>query len=176
MSLLSRLMNPPPPPLSRLWAWVVSTARQPDWYQRHMVADTIDGRFDMVTLVTSLVLLELEARGRNREVAVLTERFVEDMDGSLREIGIGDLVVGKHMGRMIGALGGRLGAYREALATELAEAPVEGAETLDEVLRRNVYRGEASDETVAALAADVRLLIERIGAAEDMPLLTGQIG
>ena len=64
MSLLSRLLTPKPPQLFRLWTWVVETARQPGWYLEHKVADTVDGRFDMVALGTSLVLLELEARQR----------------------------------------------------------------------------------------------------------------
>ena len=195
MSLLSRLLAPKPQPLSRLWAWIVATARQPDWYLRHRVADTVDGRFDMVALVASLVLLELEARGRDREVAVLTERFVEDMDGSLREMGIGDLVVGKHMGRMIGALGGRLGSYRQALAETSDEALVEA-------LSRNVYRDPAPEGAkgkpapegakgkpasegakenmapegaAAALAPEVRALAARIRAASDDELLTAAL-
>ena len=45
--------------------------------------------------------------------ADLTDRFIADMDGSLRQDGVGDQVVGKHIGRMMAALGGRLGAYRE---------------------------------------------------------------
>ena len=169
MSLLSRLLTPPAPPLGRLWHRVVAIARQPDWYLRHQVADSIDGRFDMVALVTSLVLLELEARGRNRESAVLTERFVEDMEGSLREIGIGDLVVGKHMGRMIGALGGRLGAYRAALSDE-ATIPA-----LADVLDRNVYRGAAPEGAALALAPAVLALAARIHALTDDELLTGAI-
>ncbi|WP_204310223.1 ubiquinol-cytochrome C chaperone family protein, partial [Enterobacter cloacae] len=63
----------------------------------------------------------------------LTEVFIDDMDGQLRQIGIGDIVVGKHVGKMMGMLGGRLGAYREALA----------AGGFDEALVRNLYRGEA---------------------------------
>ena len=80
--------------------------------------DTIDGRFDMVAAVTALVLLRLEAEGEagaGRSV-LLTEMFIDDMDATLRQIGIGDYVVGKHVGRMMSALGGRLGAFREALA------------------------------------------------------------
>src|SRR3546814_6821397 len=52
-----------------------------------------------------------------RQAAVdLTERFIDDMDGQLRQIGIGDFVVGKHVGKMMGALGGRMDAYGPALA------------------------------------------------------------
>ena len=50
-------------------------------------------------------------------------------------IGFGDLVVGKQVGQMMGALGGRLGAYRAGLAG----GDLKGA------LLRNVYRGEEPD-------------------------------
>jgi cytochrome b pre-mRNA-processing protein 3 len=99
-----------------LYRFIVATARDPAWYRGGQVPDTLDGRFDMVAAVTALVLLRLEAEGESaREAsALLTESFVADMDASLRQIGIGDYVVGKHIGRLMGALGGRLGALREA--------------------------------------------------------------
>ena len=99
-----------------LYRAIVADARDPVWYRHGMVPDTVDGRFDLVAAVTALVLLRLEAEGEaGREPSVLlTELFIDDMDSSLRQIGIGDYVVGKHIGRLMGALGGRLGALREA--------------------------------------------------------------
>jgi cytochrome b pre-mRNA-processing protein 3 len=170
-----RLASPPEPPLAALWDAIVALARDPGWYTRHAVPDTLDGRFDMVALVAVLVLLRLEALDLRHEAALLTERFVEDMDGSLREIGVGDMVVGKHVGRMVGALGGRLGAYRAALA----EGEPEGL--LAEALARNVYRktaeqlGEGGTPRLAALARDVRALHARIMAAEPSALLEGRL-
>lgn len=169
MSILSRLLTPSPPPLTDLWAWIAATAREPHWYLRHEVADSVDGRFDMVALVTSLVFLSLEGRGLIGETATLTERFVDDMDGSLREIGIGDMVIGKQMGRVIGALGGRTGAYRAALA---ADAPTTA---LAETLARNVWRGAPPDGAAARLAPAVRALQGRIAATPDAALLAGSI-
>lgn len=169
MSLLSRFFTPPHPPLTDLWIWITGTARQPDWYLRHGVEDTVDGRFDMVALVTSLVLLRLEQSDLRIETALLTERFVEDMDGSLRDIGIGDMVIGKHVGRMVGALGGRLGAYRKALA---AGAP---AGDLAEAIGRNVYRSAAPPGAAEGLADAARALKTRIDAAPDVKLLAGEI-
>lgn len=169
MSFLSRLLNPPAPPLMGLWTWITETAREPRFYLRHGVADTVDGRFDMVALVSCLVLLRLEELDLRRENALLTERFVDDMDGSLRDLGIGDMVIGKHMGKVMGALGGRLGAYRKALA---AGAP-EGA--LEEALARNVYRGAAPDGAVADLLPEVLALNARIAAAPKEALLKGEI-
>lgn len=168
MSLLSRFLNPPPPPLAPLWAWITATARQPHWYLDHGVADSIDGRFDMVALVTALVMLELEQRDLRAETALLTERFVEDMDGSLRDIGIGDMVIGKHMGRVVGALGGRLGAYRAALA------PTAAPGLLPDALARNVYRGDAGSRA-EPLAAAVRALAARITATPTDRLIAGEV-
>ncbi len=80
--------------------------------------DTIDGRFDMVAAMLSLALIRMETLGLQGEGARLTEIFVEDMDGQVRQIGFGDLVVGKQIGKMMSALGGRIAAYRAALARQ----------------------------------------------------------
>lgn len=119
-----------------LYNAVVAGARDPVWYVDGGVSDTVDGRFDMVAGLLSLVLIRLEAEGEAGAgpSALLAEIFVDDMDGQLRQDGIGDIVVGKHIGRMMAALGGRIGAYRTAFA---------GAADLDEALLRNLYRGEA---------------------------------
>ena len=116
-----------------LYRAVVAKARAPHWYQAGGVADTIDGRFDIIAAILSLTLLRIEADPAGDALGVaLVERFVDDMDPQLREIGFGDMVVGKHIGRMMSALGGRLGAYRDALA----------AGSLDAALVRNLYRDQ----------------------------------
>jgi cytochrome b pre-mRNA-processing protein 3 len=141
-----------------LYEGVVARARAPHWYLDGQVPDTLDGRFDMVAAVLCMVLLRLErdAEGVALSTAV-TERFVDDMDAQVRQIGFGDMVVGKHVGRMMGMLGGRLGAYRDGLA---------GGD-MDGALVRNLYRGTAPD--VAALAhvrgglAALRAQLEPVG-------------
>jgi cytochrome b pre-mRNA-processing protein 3 len=151
MSLLDRLFSRAADPrdaLRPLYAAVIDRARAPQWYEGG-VPDTLDGRFDMVAAILSQVLLRMEAiPGMEGESALLTEIFVQDMDGQLREIGIGDMIVGKHIGRMMAALGGRLGAYRDAGADVSALAMA---------LERNVWRGEAAPAG-AALSTAERLL------------------
>ena len=119
MGLIQRIFGgkaDPSAALLPLYEQVVARARAPHWYEEGAVPDTIDGRFDMIAAVLSLVLLRLEPEEKARRESVwLTELFVADMDGQLRQIGIGDVSVGKHMGKMMSALGGRLGAYRLAL-------------------------------------------------------------
>lgn len=121
-----------------LYNAVVRRAREPHWYLDGAVPDTVDGRFDMVAAVLATVLLRMEREPDASAVpsARLTERFVEDMDGQLRQLGIGDIVVGKHIGKMMSMLGGRLGAYRDGFAAT-------GPGALGEAIVRNVYRGQA---------------------------------
>jgi cytochrome b pre-mRNA-processing protein 3 len=155
--------------LAPLYRAVVAEARDPFWYVEGGVPDTIDGRFDMVAAVLSLVLIRLERAGEpgRHPGVMLTELFVDDMDGQLRQDGVGDVVVGKHVGRMMGALGGRLSAYRAAF---------DGEATLDEALRRNLYRGRPVDPRAeAAAAARLRALAESLAAAPLAALLSGRL-
>lgn len=133
-----------------LWNAVIATARAPHWYSEGGVPDTLDGRFDMVSLVLALVLHRIDAEPAHALAGVeLTELFVDDMDGQMRQIGFGDMVVGKQIGRMVGALGGRLGAYRAA----------DGSDELRAALVRNLWRGKGPadasgpDHVMAEVAA-----------------------
>lgn len=155
----------------RLYEAVTVRARDPEWYRAGQVADTVDGRFDMVALMLSLLMLRLETAERSdapaarRLTARLFERFVDDMDASLREIGIGDMAIGKNVGRTMQALGGRLGAYRAALG--------EGGD-LEAALARNLYRGEAPAGPLSWSVARVRAERARLAALGDMDLLQGK--
>jgi cytochrome b pre-mRNA-processing protein 3 len=142
----------------------VALARDPAWYRDGGVADTLEGRFAMVAAIVALILLRLEAEGdtARRESVLLTETFIEDMDSSLRQIGIGDFVVGKHVGKLVGALGGRVGAFRDS-------------EKLDEPVRRNVFGGEGADGThVRFVAARLEELRERLRGVPLDRLLAGE--
>ena len=154
-----------------LYNSVVKEARQPVWYAEMGVPDTLDGRFDMVAAVLALVLMRMEAaddEGR-QPAALLTELFVDDMDGQLRQIGIGDVIVGKHIGNMMAAMGGRLGVYRDAIG--------DGAE-LERALLRNLWRGEAGAEARPALVAErMQAIAGRLaGASLDSLLANGMPG
>jgi len=151
--------------LAPLYAAIVARSRDPFWYREGQVPDTIDGRFDMVAATTALVLLRLEAAGADGRApsVLLTELFIDDMDSTLRQIGIGDHVVGKHVGRMMGALGGRLAAFRAARE----------AESHDEAVRRNVFHeSPPSEEAVAAVAGRLARFAESLDA-EPLDALIG---
>jgi cytochrome b pre-mRNA-processing protein 3 len=154
--------------LAPLYRAVVAQARQPHWYREGKVADTMDGRFEMVAALTALTIVRLDAQGEAGRVpaVMLTEIFVDDMDGQLRQEGVGDIVVGKHIGRMMAALGGRMEAYRTGL---------EGA-GLEEALIRNLYRTEhPGDAALAHGATSLRTFWQRLGTTPFEALLAGEI-
>jgi cytochrome b pre-mRNA-processing protein 3 len=170
MNLISRLFRTGPDPRERLrplWHRIVELSREPEWYEEGGVADTVPGRFDMITTVLAFVLLRLERDEHSpADTALLTELFVDDMDGQLRESGIGDVVVGKHMGRLMAALGGRIGAYRDALNATADTS-------LEDALKRNVTLLEGRQP--AALAARLRELDAQLRDTSSEDLLAGRI-
>ncbi len=169
MRLLERLFSRRPDPREEvrdLWREVIAMARQPAWYRDCGVADTLEGRFDMVTAVLALVLLRME---REPTLAVrtapLTELFVEEMDGQLRQTGVGDLMVGKQIGKLMATLGGRMGAFRAALA--------DGGETLAQAVHRNITL--ADESRADAAASRLRQLADRLAATGSEALLKGDL-
>lgn len=151
-----------------LYHAVVAEGRQPHWYMEGAVPDTLDGRFDMIVAVLAQVLMRLEQQGATQESVWLTELFVDDMDGQLRQEGIGDVVVGKHIGRMMSALGGRISAYRAALAGEADMA---------DALRRNLYRGApVSHAALAHVEGALRERWTRLGCLTRDAMLAGDLG
>ena len=155
--------------LDPLYRATVAAGRDAFWYREGAVPDTLDGRFDMIASLLALVLLRLEREGEacKREAVLLTEVFIDDMDGTVRQMGIGDQVVGKHVGRMMSALGGRLAAFRDAQGDEAAFA---------DTVRRNVFRGSPPSEgavtLVAGRLAAFRDAIARVSRAD---LLAGKV-
>jgi cytochrome b pre-mRNA-processing protein 3 len=155
--------------LEPLYRALVAAGRDPGWYRAGGVPDSLDGRFDMIAAVTALVLLRLEAEGEaGREPGVLlAELFVADMDSSLRQVGIGDYVVGKHIGRMMGALGGRLAAFRDARG---------GDGAFVEAVRRNIFHeSPPSAETLDWTSARLRRLRDALDQVSLEALLAGKL-
>ncbi|HKY80183.1 MAG TPA: ubiquinol-cytochrome C chaperone family protein [Sphingobium sp.] len=169
-NLFQRLFarSDPKDAMQTLYTAIVHEGRRPHWYLDGHVPDTIDGRFDMIVAILAQVLMRLEQLGAAQESVWLTELFVDDMDGQLRQEGIGDVVVGKHIGRMVSALGGRLSAYRDALS---------GREELRAAIERNLYRGAPpAPEAVAHVEAALRARWIRLGALTRDALMNGDLG
>lgn len=153
-------------PVRPLWNSVIAIARDPEWYAQRGLADTLPGRFDAVTLFLSLVLLRMEREPELIAPSVLlTELFVEDMDGQLRQAGVGDLVVGKRIGKLMSVLGGRLGALRDAIPL--------GEMALTPVLERNLTLSDG--HSAAGMAGPVLAFAESLAQTSAADLLAGRI-
>ena len=135
-----------------LYARAVAQARDPAFYDAMGVPDTVDGRFEMIALHVYLILRRLKPEGADAAdlSQALFDAMFEDMDRSLREMGVGDLSVGKRVKAMARGFYGRIKAYDEGLA---AEDPA----VLAEAMRRNLYGTGAPDGAqCAGMAAYLR--------------------
>lgn len=148
-----------------LYEAIVAQARRTEFYSNLGVPDTVDGRFDMIALHVFLVLHRLKRdhpKSANLAQSLFDTMFL-DMDYSLRELGAGDLGVGRRVKQMAKGLYGRIAAY---------EAGVEGAdEELEAALRRNLYGTvEATPANLRAVAGYMRrqVAVLRRHSAEDL--------
>lgn len=142
-----------------LYALAVEQARQPDFYTQLGVSDRIDSRFEIYTLHVLLLYVRLrQENGRGAELAQkLFDQYVSALDNALRELGVGDVSVGKKMRKLGEALYGRMASYEKALSDNDADA-------LQVAIARNVYEID-NVETAAALTRY---------AVESNALLAGQ--
>lgn len=127
-----------------LYALAVEQARQPAFYTSLGVADRIDARFELYTLHVLILFLRLKGDGERGEVAAqkLFDTYISSLDNTLRELGVGDVSVGKKMRKLGESLYGRMNAYEGPLRAEDAEA-------LAASLAKNVYE---SADTAAGRA------------------------
>lgn len=161
--------SPAEPAGLKLYTAAVTQARRPEFYRDAEVPDSLDGRFDLVALHVFLVLRRLKAEGEaGRELGqAVFDVFVADMDQSLREMGVGDLGVGRRVKAMAQGLYGRLAAYEAGLASEAALAAA---------LRRNLYGTvRPSDEAVVRMAAYVCREAESLAVRPFAALAAGDL-
>ncbi len=159
-----------PDTISTLYGMIVAQARLPCFYRDYAVADTVNGRFDLIVLHLALVLDRLAQDPALQTLGQgIFDRFCQDMDHNLREMGIGDLKVPKQMRRLGEAYYGRAQAYRAAWA-----AKDDGA--LVEALERNIYGGSPSGSAAAPrLAAYLREALRDLGAQPTASLAGGEL-
>jgi cytochrome b pre-mRNA-processing protein 3 len=157
--------------IASLYGMIVAQARAAPLYRIYGVPDTVNGRFEMVVLHTVLVLRRLESEPDpiRRLGQALFDRFCADMDGSLREMGIGDLGVPTKMRKIGEAFYGRQAAYAAALA-DPDQAILVGA------LSRNVFGAQTGTDLGATrLAAYVRAVASALAGQDGEPLSRAQL-
>ena len=157
----------------RLYDTAVAQGRRPALYATMGAPDTVEGRFEILTL--HVILLIERLKGDNPETAgprqALFDVYLSDLDGALREMSIGDLAVGKRMRKLGEAFYGRARAYGDAFAAlpdlaklkdVVARTILDGVDCVDPApLAAYAVRGRdslAAAETNALLAGEVRWL------------------
>lgn len=158
------------PSIASLYGMIVAQARATAFYRNYGVPDTVNGRFEMVVLHTVLVLRRLESQPQAvRELGQgIFDRFCADMDGSLREMGVGDLAVPDKMRKIGEAFYGRQSAYVAALK---ASDP----QVLIGALARNVFGAPEANLGAVRLATYVRTAADRLAGQNGPALGRGEI-
>jgi cytochrome b pre-mRNA-processing protein 3 len=153
--------------IDSLYGVIVAQARVPDFYEEFGVADSVEGRFELIVLHLALLTRRLGSEAQGAALGrALVDRFGRDMDDNLREMGVGDLTVPKKMKRMFEALYGRTRAYQNALDDT-------GSEALEAALARNVFGGRGG--AVMRLATYVRRAAQELDATDARQILAGRL-
>lgn len=142
-----------------LYIAAVEAARSPHFYRDLGVADTVDGRFDIIILHLFLITHALRTEGSPAALETsraLAELFFADMDRSLREMGAGDTGVGRRVKNMAQAMYGRVQTYEDGLADPAL---------LEAAIARNIYRGGEA-KGAAALAEYIRANAKHLAQPE----------
>jgi len=164
--------RPPDNSSEEAYRRIVAQARRPEFYAGGGVPDSLDGRFEMLALHLFLVLHRLRREGADPACAALAQaladRTAADLDANLREMGAGDLGVGRRVKRMAGTIYGRIAAY---------EAGIDGGEAaLRQAIRRNLFATVDPDEgQVAAMARYVLAGHDLLAAQPAAALVRGAI-
>jgi cytochrome b pre-mRNA-processing protein 3 len=171
-AMLNRLFrrNPAREAGEALYAACVAQSRRPELYRAYAVADTAEGRFELYTLHVVLVLERLADGGAGEKMVsqALFDTYVKALDHALREMGVGDLSVGRKMRKLGEALYGRMKNYQAAYQA-LPER-----RALRDLLTRTVYEGAEAPpaEALADYAIGQR---EAVQALPMDRLLAGEI-
>ena len=155
----------------KLYAAAIKVARRPIFYEQFGVNDSVDGRFDSLSLVVVLIMRKLKNCGADgKEISQqLFDSMFADMDLSLREMGAGDIGVSKRVRTMAEAFLGRLEAYVAALDHNDRKA-------LAAALRRNLFRDDADADPLGNGAVDyVFALASEITNLDPDDLLLGNL-
>jgi cytochrome b pre-mRNA-processing protein 3 len=151
--------------IETIYGMIVTQAREPLFYRELGVADTVDGRFDVLVLHLWMVLRRMNTLEHGATLRQgLFDRFCEDMDGNLREMGVSDLKVPKRMQAFGEAFYGRSAAYDLAIT--------EGREGLAGALRKNVLDG-GQTENARRLAFYADAAISALTGLDDAAIESG---
>jgi cytochrome b pre-mRNA-processing protein 3 len=159
--------------IEAIYGMIVTQTREPLFYRDLGVPDTVDGRFDLLLLHLWMVLRRLRAARDGMEPAqALFDRFCEDMDDNLREMGVGDLAVPRRMQAFGEAFYGRSRAYDDALSQGAEQGTEKATDALAQAISKNILNGGGRDRA-RGLAAYAMAAVTWLAACDDVAVLRG---
>jgi cytochrome b pre-mRNA-processing protein 3 len=150
-----------------------AAARAPQLYGLGRVADSPDGRFEMLALHASVLFSRLAKRGEQAEETAqeVFDILFSAMDHALRELGVGDISVGKRIRKLAESFYGRMAVYHDAMAQGEA-----GRAALVDAISTHVLDTAQGDHPFAeTLASRITTWSEDLAAQDDTVLLSGQM-
>ncbi|KQO80354.1 ubiquinol-cytochrome C chaperone family protein [Rhizobium sp. Leaf262] len=157
--------------VDRQYTTLTTAARHPDFYLHLNVPDTVMGRFELLAIVMILYFRRTKSSATSgQEIAQeIIDAFFQDLDHSMRELGIGDQGVPKRMKKFAGMFFGRLESYAAALDNADAEA-------LAAALTRNIYpQAEVPAPDMRGLANWMMTASDVLSAQSEELIATGQV-
>jgi len=174
----SGLFRPRPATLAGrlLFEHAAAQARTPALYRDGGVPDTVEGRFECYALHVDLVLHRLKGQGPEAtEVAqALFDKFLDNLDEGLRDMGVGDLSVGKKMRKLGEAIYGRMRGYDAALDAVLTDGSAEALAPLAALIGRVMFVSDVAPEA-GPLAAYAAICARALAAQPLDVVLAGQL-
>jgi cytochrome b pre-mRNA-processing protein 3 len=154
--------------VDRQYQALTAAARMPDIYERLNVPDTVMGRFEMLSIAMILFFRRTRTSPTSgQEIAQeIVDAFFQDIDYSIRELGIGDNTVPKRMKKLAGMFYGRLEAYSAALDTG-------DLDRLAVALKRNIHPETSAEIDMSGLAHWMSAAETHLSALPEETIATG---
>ena len=148
---------------------IVKFSRNKMFYTKFKVPDTIDGRFDMLTLITIIVVFRL-SKIKDDGIKLSQKIFdiiFKDLDFSLRELGAGDVSVANNMKKLISSYMGRQKIYLKAFKNN-------DEKFLATAFKNNIFRNnDQKDNLILLLSINIFNINKKLDLIEDKKILDG---
>ncbi len=155
-----------------VYAAIVAQARHPEFYRTLGVPDTLDGRFDLLVIHAFLFFHRLKGEGDTAQMhgQKVFDAMFADIDQNLREMGVGDMSIGKKVRKMGAVFYGGTEVYDDGIAQYDTDPAI-----LAEAVRRNVFSEDAASGKAMQLAQYMMVCTKMLGAQKTDVLLSGQL-
>jgi len=148
---------------------IVKFSRNKIFYTKYKVPDTIDGRFDMLVLITIIVVFRL-SKIKDEGIKLSQQIFdivFKDLDFSLRELGAGDVSVANNMKKLISSYMGRQKIYLKAFKND-------DERFLAMAFKNNIFRNNDQKENlILLLSRNIFRINKKLNLIDDEKILEG---